>query len=307
MIKHSILIFFANLCLSFISPHVYALVDDNIYELSFPASLSIKQTLGKGIGNTPSYTTLEFLIPLKPLQAPIFSLSYPSTSILIPIIDIRAHYLNYGRYAGSIGMGARQFYPAIGSILGLHLFYDFRQTPSYTQQAGISFELMGRFYNFRINGYLPCGNRVQSYRPVTFNYPGGYVATCQERRNSLTGTNGEIEFPFRGVVNRQPINLYTTFGIYHYKNSGCGCHKKKADGGYIRLELDYLNFNLETNLSYDPLFSYKFQSTIGFSFPFNIYPFSSNSTRLIQMRTQRIKRENIIIKSKKYCDWEYNW
>ncbi|CDZ81642.1 intimin-like protein SinH [Candidatus Rubidus massiliensis] len=245
----------------------------------------INQTLGNEVGHINSHTSLgSFLI-------------IPINDYNLTLIDTRGHSLYANRWAGNIGVGTRNFVSS-DFYIGTNLFYDFRKDRRFFQQMGIGTELLSDYFNIRLNGYFPMGDKNQTSSTYRYYYPGNFFAKCKTQRRVLAGFDFSVEYNLKNL--NIPYNIYTDIGYYYYKNK-CNC--KKING--IQLGLNaYLPFgiNLEGGFSYDRVYKCNSYITIGFNFLFGSNTFFNGDNLY-----RPFKRRQIMIESKKYCDWFYNW
>ncbi len=92
-----------------------------------------------------------------------------------------------GRGGANLGAGWRYYMQDIDRIVGLSAWYDFDagHAKSYNQ-IGLSFESLGRYLDWRVNGYIPIGQDT-NVLSTTLAGPARFVAN-QIRLNSLADT-----------------------------------------------------------------------------------------------------------------------
>lgn len=86
--------------------------------------------------------------------------------------------------AGGAALGYRGYSPTADRIRGGYLGLDLRGTPGGTfSQLGTGYESLGRNWDFRINGYLPIGDRERTVRDQTIDV--GFQASTRFQGNLL--------------------------------------------------------------------------------------------------------------------------
>lgn len=107
----------------------------------------IGQFLGDRLGVSDNDTNFNFLLPY---------LMGSENDVLF--IDGRGVVTQLGQGAASAGLGFRSYDPNINRLYGISGWVDYDQGHQRTyQQAGVSFESLGSWYDVRINGYIPFG------------------------------------------------------------------------------------------------------------------------------------------------------
>ncbi len=171
--------------------------------------LSIRRNQGRSIGNNASYTTLE-------------ALSFPVHSqTLWPFLDLRAHHFDKSdKYAANAGIGFRIAPKCTDQIFGINAYYDFRHVRhAHFNQVGLGLEMLGCIWNFRLNGYLPVGQKRFLASSCFFDgYTGGFFLLHEKFIDSLKGCNFEMEAL---VSDFCWAELYLSMGGYYYKGNKC--------------------------------------------------------------------------------------
>ena len=107
----------------------------------------IGQFLGDRLGVADNDTNFNFLLPY---------LMGSENDVLF--IDGRGVVTQLGQGAASAGLGFRSYDPNINRLYGISGWVDYDQGHQRTyQQAGVSFESLGNWIDFRANGYIPFG------------------------------------------------------------------------------------------------------------------------------------------------------
>ncbi len=212
--------------------------------------IAIRHIETKGVGYNVGYTTLEcFLIPKKEW-----------INAYLPFIDARFHIFDNGTPAVNAGLGFRYL---SSRIWGAYGYYDYRRTRHYHyNQISLGFESLGALLDFRVNGYLPVGNKRSHYYDTHFDsFQGHELILIRKKEMAMKGINAEMGVHFTPV---KKGNLYGAFGPYYFENAG-----KHAVGGEARLAFTFLNHvRVEAKASYDSVFKGILQGQIGFYFGF---------------------------------------
>jgi len=228
LFKTFVLCYFIFACYLFVEATPFKI--EHNFDQPLYLNVSFRETVGKGIDKIPSYTTLQAFLAFPPSKTNLFS----------SFIDVRGHYLQNEKWAGNFGTGVRYHNFSLKNIVGISVFYDFREMHScHFQQIGSCFELLNSAYNFRLNGYFPFGHQIDSNHPVIFTYPGGYRAKCQEHRRALCGGDMEIETRFKRWVKSSPFDFDLAWGVYYYRDP---IAHSNIGGNRIRLQYDIFLF-----------------------------------------------------------------
>lgn len=263
---------------------------------------SIRHIEGGGIGYNQGYTTLEAFLALD-----------PSRSSVIPFIDVRGHVFDGGRFATNAGAGVRVLSGC--RVYGINTYYDYRSTNrQHYNQFGMGLETLGVRWDFRVNGYLPVGDRTShlydtkaTITAPTFNSFQGNEAlmsqtltVSRKKQYAMKGLDSEIAFH---ILKNEHIDLYAGAGPYYYNYSS-----KQALGVQARIGAQiYEHLSLEVINSYDSRFKENIQGSVGLNIPFGPRPRISKNKRLskcsdpallAQRLVQDVKRQEIIVLDK---------
>lgn len=162
----------------------------------------IGQFLGDRLGVSDNDTNFNFLLPY---------LMGSENDVLF--IDGRGVVTQLGQGAASAGLGFRSYDPIINRLYGISGWVDYDQGHNRTyQQAGISFESLGSWYDVRVNGYIPFGtdsNLVGSslVGDPFFSGSGLFVNQRQLTESAYRGFDAE----FGG-----PLPLLGRYGVSGY-------------------------------------------------------------------------------------------
>jgi len=184
--------------------------------------VQLRHIEGKGIGYNQGYTTIQAFFT-------------PDDQNYIPMLDLRGHVFDDGKFAANAGVGLRYL---SRWVYGIHAYYDYRQTRHFHyNQVALGMEMLGKKVDFRINGYLPIG-RKQAIEEVK-----------HQRECALKGTNAEVGVH---LFKNDTTALYGALGPYYFEGRG-----KNAWGGEVRFSATFLeHVRFEVNGSYDPVFKW---------------------------------------------------
>ncbi len=212
----------------------------------------------EGFGYDDGYTTLSAF--LTPTEMWTFQ----------PFLDVRGHVFNDGHWAANAGLGGRVNLADTGAVLGLNLFYDYRDTKELgsQHQVGAGLELLSQYADFRINGYGPVGDTAYAspFCFAGFGNCGIFVSNCGAA--TLADIDAEVGFyvpgPFRYV------DLYIAGGPYYlFKKTECNFTFGDAWGGRARISLrPWDGILIGADITHDPIYNTKAQGWITLSFPF---------------------------------------
>lgn len=213
--------------------------------------ITVRHIEANGVGYNQGYSTLEGF----------FAVPKPWNNAWLPFLDVRGHIFNNGKPAVNAGLGVRYL---DSRIWGVNAFYDYRNTKhQHYNQVSIGFESLGEIWDFRLNGYLPIGDKNSSFiGDAKFDkFEGHYALLSRKYEFAMKGVNAEVG----GHVNSfKNVPLYFAAGPYWLEGKG-----KVAWGGEARAVLDIFDYvRLEGNTSYDNVFKWIGQGQLSVIIPF---------------------------------------
>lgn len=244
--------------------------------------IGARYTTPKGVGYHKSYTTLEgFFAP------PNFL-----CGTWLPFLDVRGHVFNNGKWAANAGLGLRWL--AQSRFWGVNAYYDYRNSShAHYNQVAAGFETLGTIWDFRINGYLPVGEKQSHRFHRSAVFQDNFLLIRYSRFFAMKGANAEIG----AHINCNKAPLYFAGGPY-YLTAG----KKRAWGGEIRARIDLFcrYLRIEGNTSYDHLFKWIGQAQISVNIPLGkrSNPCCCPTEDLLERAAQRVDRFEIIAEIK---------
>jgi hypothetical protein len=147
----------------------------------------------------------------------------PYTPHWVPLLDVRGHVFDNGKFAANAGIGLRY---VSSRIYGLNVFYDYRQACLAHSQVTWGLEMLGESFDIRLNAYFPYGRK------------GDRV---------LKGGNAELGIP---LFSNKDCFLYGALGPYYLTGE-----RRSGFGARARLAITlHRHVRLEVSGSYDPLF-----------------------------------------------------
>lgn len=219
--------------------------------------LFIDYTLGKGVGYPTGYTSIGLWSALNSNRDSQFQ----------PFIDLRGHVLNNGQKAANIGLGARYLSTCLNTIFGASVYYDYREGfLGHYNQIGVGAEILGKCWDFRINGYIPVGKRDNLTCCLFEDYDGDYFALFLKKERSLGGFDAEVGAFLR---RKDPccccdFDVYAAIGPYYF-STNCG---PNVFGGQARLAVGWLNcINVEVIATSDRVFHERVQGRFELCIP----------------------------------------
>ena len=127
---------------------ISSVVEPANYENPYSIRLGIGHSIGEGVGNPASYTTIESLIPL-------WEQSGSGLVFLSPIVHID----NFGSPAVNVGLGARQVLDSeTPSVFGFSTWLDYRDSDAVERgyyQVSLGLEYLTDWFEIRSNVYIP--------------------------------------------------------------------------------------------------------------------------------------------------------
>jgi hypothetical protein len=210
---------------------------------------------------------------------------------------MRGHIFNNGKPAANAGLGLRYI---DSRVWGGNVYYDYRKTSHHKyNQVSFGLESLGRYLDYRVNGYFPLGKHKSSLYDSSFDSFSGhslYIARKQEL--ALKGGNAELGIHIAKV---KGIDFYSALGPYYFGNSS-----KHTFGGEFRIGMDVLSIlRIEGSTSYDHLFKWIGQGQISLSYAFTPKTMSRKQKKgscsrqnFVRDRAfQRVDKQEIIVVS----------
>ena len=127
------------------------------------------------------------------------------------------------RGGGTVGTGWRYYMEGIDRIAGLSVWFDFDNGHAKPyQQVGLSFESLGRYVDYRVNGYIPFSNAdhvlYSQLTPQAVLYGSGIgLVRNNTVEQSYTGLDAETGGPMP-YLGRYGLNAY--IGAYYFTGNG---------------------------------------------------------------------------------------
>ena len=220
-------------------------------ESAYPMRIAMRHIEGKGVGYNLGYSTLEGF----------FAFNNPMRGEWVPFLDLRGHIFDNGKPAVNGGLGLR--YLSSSRVWGINAYYDYRNTVhQHYNQVSAGLESLGQIWDFRVNGYLPVGEKISPFFKTTFHdFQNHFMILSRRREIALAGANAEVG---AHVNNIKDVPLYFVGGAYYLNGQG-----KQTWGAEFRLAIDFLDhIRMEGNVSYDRLFKVIGQGQLSLMFPF---------------------------------------
>ncbi len=254
-----------------------------------PMRLNARHIEPGGIGYGLGYTTVEGFFPL-----------YNGWENWVVFLDGRGHVFNDGRPAANAGLGVR--YLRDTRVWGVNSYWDYRNTHrQHYNQVAAGLESLGRIWDFRLNGYLPVGEKKShNYRTRFDEFKGHHAILRQKFEFVLAGANAEVG---AHVNTWRHVPLYFAAGPYYLTGKG-----KTTWGGEARASINIYDYlKLEGYTSYDHLFKWTCQGQVSLGFSFgprkkvkNTNGSCSDSIAVAKRAYQPVDRFEIIPVSRKH-------
>jgi Inverse autotransporter, beta-domain/Right handed beta helix region len=172
---------------------------------------------------------------------------------------------NDDRWGSNVGLGGRWHNASTDRVLGGNVYWDNLDSGTHSfNQIGLGIESLGRYLDFRANGYIPVG-RTEPVNAVTYADPTFFNHFILLNQNTffdaaMSGFDSEVGgwVPYLGGY-----GLRAYAGIYEYQAS----NTRSTTGGHLRLEervTDNLDLNLTVNS--DRVFGTTVSFAVGFRF-----------------------------------------
>ena len=252
---------------------------------------SLSHTEGRGLGYTQGYSSLD-----------LFLVQPTGKNLIIPFLDLRGHIFNNGKFARNTGIGLRWLNPSFRQVWGVNFFYDFYRTSRlHYHQLGIGLEMLGKAWDFRLNGYLPVGRKKTQIYALSYDFSSGFMAKTREQF-AMAGIDAELGYHF---CKMQCLDMYAGFGPYAYWGNSKKTKKvfhtahKAAFGGRASFSVIFLTYcELCATAAYDSRFKWTGQTTFSLNLPFDCWFSNSDvyfSDKLEERYYQPVRRNEIIV------------
>lgn len=222
----------------------------------FGTRFSYRADLGEGPGWAQGFQSLNVFAPI------VFE---PDRSLLF--LDGRVISTFNGGVGANVGAGVRTYSPEQDRVFGGSFWYDYDDS-NFTNydQWGISLESLGRYFDFRINAYVPSNdnqNVVSSHLDGRVFFTGNNIGLGNLRtvENALRGGDLEIggALPFFG-----DYGLRSYIGGYYFQAPGV----ESTVGVKYRTEVMVTeDVQLQFGASSDKLFGQNFYGAVTFFLP----------------------------------------
>lgn len=206
------------------------------------------QQIGESVGLRDDLTRLGAFVPLSSPQGNWLAFS-----------DLRGLFTEDGVLGSNAGIGVRYAIPDSDTVIGLHCFYDYRETGvNRFQQISPGVELLSTGWEVRGNGYLP---RVFDSREAAPNQFVGNFLFTDRFESAMSGFDTEFGVHLPEVRSVRP-SIYA--GMYHFQAP----HRPQVWGWSSRVQADISDaVSMGLSVQNDRLFdtSVNFGVTIRFS------------------------------------------
>ncbi|MCE5318350.1 MAG: inverse autotransporter beta domain-containing protein [Parachlamydia sp.] len=236
-------------------------------ETSGSIQFEIGYALGKFIGIKKSYAEIGLLIAPEPI------------SYYQPLADFKIYRFTNGRWASSMGIGAR-WWDSCSRIWGANLFFDHLQgSLGNFNRFGAGLELFTDLVDLRLNAYLPFSSEksrdgIENWDPFRETENVFWGLDFEAGRRWCLGYN---------LVAELAAGPY----YYHHKDV------KSIYGAMVRAELFYLRyFSLECRVSDDNLYKANFQAKITLTLP--LFELFCSKEQTCNPITQPIQRTGVM-------------
>lgn len=211
--------------------------------------LELAHREGGGIGYNQGYSTIGLFYN-------------PFLECATPIVDIRGHVFNNGKWAANCAIGVRKYFDSINYVGGFYLDYDYRNYKHASfNQASAGFEMLGSRWSFRANGYVPFGRKEKVKDTIFEEFSGHHILLAKRSYLSMYGVDGELEGAWSPTCY---LDLFLGAGPYYFK----GKFGHDAVGGKARVGLSFYQWlNFAGRFSYDTMFHFRAEGEIRLDIP----------------------------------------
>ncbi len=214
-------------------------------------------------------------------------------------LDVQLQSVDDGNFAGNFGVGWRAFLDSCGSMVGVNVFYDNRRELGHTfNQIGLGGELFTPYVDFRMNGYIPVGDKSAFESRERFDLTDTFFADRFRFQTAMWGVDLELG---RSFYFCNSLCVYLAAGPYFFDTSGSSICADGIVGGMGRATLTFCeSLQLDFLITYDRIFRTKPQGQVYWTLPFCCLP------KCIYNCIPRVFRNPIIITTDT-CKFEKNF
>ncbi|NGX46236.1 MAG: hypothetical protein K940chlam2_01423 [Chlamydiae bacterium] len=251
-------------------------------QFTIPVIGTLKYRGGKGRSYPNGYESAE-----------VFTALHKSHQNSYPFLDLKLHRVGEGRAAANCGLGWRTFSGTREQMFGANAYFDYRSVVKTNLfQLGLGLEFLGKFWDFRGNGYIPLAKRRAFLKEVCELYVGGGSATCNRYEKAMWGIDAELGVH---LARTKCLDWYAAVGTYSFDSAE---HANTMVGGMGRAYLKYNRWlTLQYNITHDKVFHTQMQGEIALTMPLCC---TREFWRCLYIP---VERNNIII-TEKFCE---NW
>lgn len=261
-----------------------------------PKRLFLRQTeeSREGFGHVKNYTTLDIL----------FAPEYKPGRFL-HMADVRVQNINnlckINTYGTNLGYVTRHIPKSSCWMWGLNAYWDYRQgSIAHWFQLGAGAELLGKYCDFRVNGYWPLEDKRK--KSHTFEVGEDLFTKRIKFEYAYAGFNAELGWK---AVRTRDFQLYLAGGPY-YLSGNCD---HKGWGGSFRVRPQYRDYlAVDLSMSDDGIFHLIYQIQVIFSLPLYRSPRGKKPPCSLYNREiyQPVERWDLITLGRGTC-WESNF
>ena len=261
---------------------------------------TIRRTWGRGIGLDDDYTTIaQRLFPIE------------IGNNIWPFLDVRLHGFDNGELGANIGLGYRHFSSCSQNAFGMNIYYDFRETSRHTRfsQFGIGFEILGKCWDLRVNGYIPI-RETRLIKTCLWTYTGGYFVEKKKYQEAKRGADlmlgawlGSLKLSrCASITDFSCLNFYVAAGPYYYR--GNKYERKNVVGGRFLMRIESGKYlSLEGNVTRDGYYKTRYQVQLALNIPIGCCSCDKSAERMLSQPVRR--NETIVIDE--FCRWRWNY
>lgn len=229
--------------------------------------LSLGYAAGKFIGIKRSYA-----------EAGLFVIPEP-ISYYQPLGDFKIYRFNNGRWAASLGIGAR-WWDSCSRIWGVNFFYDYyKGSLGNFNRFGVGLEWFTDLLDYRLNAYIPFSSEKSRKGYDEEGYPYRETETTFKGVDFEAGRRWCLQYNLEAELAAGPY-------YYHHK-------ERSVYGGMARLGIIWRHYvTLEGRFSDDNRYKANFQAKITLTLP--LYELFCSKEPSCDPITQPIQRTGVI-------------
>jgi hypothetical protein len=249
-----------------------------------PSRIDIGYEGGRGLDFDRGFTQLNLFVPFYQYEELVF------------FSDARTIFFDReGMKNLDLGVGARAFVPMLDRVVGLNAYLDNYDSGEFTyRQLSVGYELLGDYFDFRGNFYLPLGDNRKGTSIVDVSgFQGFNLITDRVKSLEVSQRGLDVEM---GITLPSPETVVARAAVGYYNYQGQGAEQIQGIRG--RFTASFLDaITVEAVVENDKVFHTTAYGGIGLRFG---GPSSQTESGMVALRDRRadpvVRNPSIVIR-----------